>query len=206
MASPGAKSGGACEAAGDDAYRRGNAAVAWHDVQSRHGGHDRAHGIQVVSMAGRCARATGGEQEEGAAITYLDLLWRRAELQRRQQAMQSFRRTGTLSGEGPTRITFRRHAQHGLGAVVDVRAAPRRRWRRASAASRRRAQQRRVADGSAADHWGRWRIERVLRVERRDRGAAGRADGLKFDGQGSIQRRGNDGRIGGCRGATCRRQ
>ena len=66
-------------------------------------------------MAGRCARATVGEQEEGAAITYLDLLWRRAELQRRQQAMQSFRRTGTLSGEGPTRITFRRHAQHGLG-------------------------------------------------------------------------------------------
>ena len=126
----------------------------WHGTMSRVG----MVGMMEL-MAFRWCLWLGGVHALREASTRKALLWRRAELQRRQQAMQSFRRTGTLSGEGPTRITFRRHVQHGLGAVIDVGAAP----RRASAASRRRAQR---------DVWrtAARRIERVLRVERRGSG------------------------------------
>ena len=112
-------------------------------------------------------------------------------IQRQQQAMRFFRRAGTLAGEGPMRVTFRRHAQHKLGAEIDVGAAPRRRWRRASKASRRRAQSQRVADGIAADRWGRWRIECVVQAEERrsGRGAARRWVKVRWAGGSAADQR-----------------
>ena len=111
--------------------------------------------------------------------------WRKvAERRGQQEAMRGWRRTGTLSGNGGVPLVYRRHAQHGLGRLIDVGAAQGGRRRRATRGGRG-ARQRQVDAGEAADRWGRWRVERVVGVERRQNGRGARSRWAKVQWAGT---------------------